>query len=172
MNFVWNKSNKEDYKKFNSWHQTLNDKYGENKNNYTKYIASSGCLIGDLLEVICEDSPVTDCYTALQNGTAVGFSMITVDVVDGKYVADVEVLGVNPDIQTKGIGTAMVFDIVKGCKTITKKPVSKITAKIHETNLASKRVFEKNYFNKEPKKVSKAISSYDDYSINLEELGK
>ena len=149
MNFKWKPSNHEDFEEINKWHKYLLKHYG-NENAYTAYLTSEGVLLGDLVESVSENNPplinTSTCHSAFLDGELSGFSLITISEEGGKVVADIEVLAVKPTSQSKGVGTAMIFDLVKNREQILGLHIDSFTSQIHESNKASTRVFEKNGF--------------------------
>ena len=146
MNFEWQLAKSADFAEFNNWHEFLLDKFGE-QNAFTNYLTSPDILIGDLIEAVITPTKkqtqiLTRCFTARLNGELVGFVMVT----QKENNIDVEVLAVKPTIQAKGIGTAMIFDLVKNREQILGFNAESFTSQIHDSNTPSKKVFERNGF--------------------------
>ena len=149
MTFEWKPSTHQDFEEINKWHKYLLEHYG-NENAYTSYLTSEGVFLGDLVESVSENNPpllnTSTCHSAFLNGELVGFSLITIFKEKGGVNADIEVLAVKPTSQAKGVGTAMIFDLVKNREQILGLHIDSFTSQIHESNKASTRVFEKNGF--------------------------
>lgn len=149
MTFEWKPSTHQDFEEINKWHKYLLEHYG-NENAYTSYLTSEGVLLGDLVESVSENNPplinTSTCHSVFLDGELSGFSLITIFEESGKVVADIEVLAVKPTSQSKGVGTAMIFDLVKNREQILGLHIDSFTSQIHDSNTPSKKVFERNGF--------------------------
>lgn len=149
MTFEWKPSTHEDFEEINKWHKYLLERFG-NENAYTAYLTSEGVLLGDLVESVSENNPplinTSTCHSAFLDGELNGFSLITLFQKGDEVIADIEVLAVKPTSQSKGVGTGMIFDLVKHREQILGLHIDSFTSQIHESNKASTRVFEKNGF--------------------------
>lgn len=151
MNFEWRDITREDCVEFNRWcnidelkvKTPASIKGVENLNKYL-HSNSYGGLGNMVLMFINTIGGADDMYlkTATIDNKPVGFVLVNNDL---KPMPTLEcmIFAVNPELQGKGYGTAMLFDVVKHPDLIFNVENCKFVSYVNKTNVASQKAFTK-----------------------------
>ena len=166
MNFTWEKTNEKDFETFNIWHTEAIFKAGKEQDPITKYLAPKTVLLGNVIKMLTgEKSDLKwESLTAKLNGDAVGFVVFSREnKLENNFPIlqlNIEVIAVNPSCVGKGVGTAMIFDIVKNKEKFFGLKVDKFSTKIERENSPSQNAFLKNGFIKTSNEFSYLFDKY------------
>ena len=162
MNFIWRETNGEDKKNFNDWHKKA--KLKNNDYDNISVFLTDKTLLGNFIDNITTSFPERlKALTATLNSVSVGVVVAYIrNEPNLDNVITFEAIAVNPEFQKMGIGTAMVFDIVKNSDAILKDIPEYFFACIDKDNASSEAIFTKNGF-----KTDK-IEHFDYYSYYLD----
>lgn len=146
MNFTWRETTSADLKLFNDWHRQA--KIKNNQYDNISVFLTDTALLGNFIDNITSSFPERlKAITALLNDVPVG---VVVAYIRNQPKLDnivtFEAIAVNPELTGKGIGTAMIFDVVKNSEKIFNYNPKVIRAVVNASNYASKKVFKKNNF--------------------------
>lgn len=167
MNFEWRKTNKNDIKKFNEWHQkALSATKKDNASLVKKFLGDKEVLIGSTVLTLTDNlNPKyhTKSFTATYKGVPVGFVVCMVNENLKSESKRLHIYGVtvNPEYVNNGIGTAMIFDIVKFREKFFESKINVVTTTIKNNNVYAKGAFNNVGFEKiKDENKYKSISYY------------
>lgn len=166
MNFTWEKTEEKDFETFNKWHMEAIFKAGKEQDPITKYLAPKTILLGNVIKMLTgEKSDLKwESITAKLNGVAVGFVAFSRETKLENNVPilqlNIEVIAVDPSCVGKGVGTAMIFDIVKNKEKLFGLKIHKFSTKIERENRPSQNAFLKNGFIKTSSEFSYLFDKY------------
>ena len=162
MNFTWRETTEEDINTFNAWHKQAklkNNSY-DSLSVFLTDTALLGKFITDLMKIMPER---LRAITATLNDVPVGVVVAYIrNTKELDNVVTFETVAVNPALQGNGIGTAMIFDIVKNSEQILNTLPEYFFAAIDKDNKASRSAFENNNFETD------GVEHFDYYSYYLE----
>ena len=162
MNFDWRRTTEEDLQEFNKWHESVK---GTNKDNITKYIGEKplGENVLDLVKDLNCDNTSYRARSIYYNNELVG--VVVAIIVNKSRFSHRELrihnLVVNPFVQGKGIGTAILFDVVKNCEQIFNFTPSKITSSVAKSNVASNKAHQNAKFKIDKKLLRKYNNHFE-----------
>ena len=166
MNFEWRKTNRYDIKKFNAWHENaLNAGKNSNASLVKKYLGQKEPLLGSVVLTLTDNLNSkyhTKSFTATFNGKPVGFVVCSVRDIENSKNKQLQIFGVtvNPELVNNGIGTAMIFDIVKFREKFFNAKISVVTTAIKNNNVFAKGAFKNVGFEPEKEPKQKSFSFY------------
>lgn len=159
MNFEWTRTTKKDCEEFNKWNNPDELKFKEDKvlnnvKNLNKFLNAdkAGGLGSVLVNYIGGDAYSLNNFfvkTARLNNEIVGVMAAYFNNESGSNVLECQIYAVKPELQGKGYGTAMLFDMVKNTEQIFGISNTKFVAYVNKNNKASIKAFEKNGFKKD-----------------------
>lgn len=168
MNFEWRKTTKNDIKKFNNWHtKVLEAGKKDNASLVKKYLSDKEPLLGSTVLTLTDNLNSkyhTKSFTATFNGEPVGFVVCMVNQNLKSESKRLHIYGVtvNPDLVDNGVGTAMIFDIVKFREKFFDANINLVTTTIKNNNVYAKGAFSNVGFEKvkEENPKQKSITYY------------
>ncbi len=162
MNFIWRETTSEDKQLFNTWHKQAKLKNAE-YDNISMFLTDTA-LLGNFVDNATATFPERlKALTATLNNEPVGVVIAYIRNEPGlDNIVTFESIAVNPSLQGKGIGTAMVFDVVKYSNKILGALPEYFFACIEKDNVRSKKAFTNNGFETD------GVEHFDFYSYYLE----
>lgn len=155
MNFKWREFKESDVSVFNDWHTYAIKNSAPIQDGISKYITPTNFLLGDTInemaDEFCDDSVRLYSIVSLVNNKPVGvvlYSKIKSENSNDVCKVEIEAIVSNPKLKGCGIGTAMIFDMVKNREKLFGGKVETIIAKIERSNLPSQKAFSNNNFDK------------------------
>lgn len=162
MNFTWREITDEDLKIFNNWHKMA--KLKNNEYDGISVFLTDTALLGNFIDRITSSYPERlKAITAILNDVPVGVVVAYIrNEPKMDNIVTFEAIAVNPELTGKGIGTAMIFDVVKNSEKILASLPDYFFASIDKDNKPSRGAFENNGFETDE------IEHFDYYSYYLE----
>lgn len=147
MNFDWRKSTPEDFELFNNWHKVAKLK-NSNSDRISTFLTGDALLGTFIKKSILRGSDNLKSITATLNSKAVGVIVAYVRQKNSEVDAaiTIEAIAVNPEFIGRGIGTAMIFDVVKNSDKILGITPDYFVAAVDSDNKSSCGAFENNGF--------------------------
>lgn len=150
MNFDWRDISRKDTEEFNQWSNSEDFKIKSKENTIDKYLHTNnygglGELIKMFLNVKGKDMFLK---VATDNGRMIGIIVAMKLDNQPKNTIECMMFAVNPTLQGKGYGTAMLFDVVKYPEKIFGISNCKFVSYVNKENIASETAFKKAGFKK------------------------
>lgn len=162
MNFTWRETTDDDKKLFNNWHKL--SKLKNNEYDGISVFLTDTALLGNFIDRITSSYPERlKAITAILNDVPVGVVVAYIrNEPKMDNIVTFEAIAVNPELTGKGIGTAMIFDVVKNSEKILASLPDYFFASINKNNKSSRGAFENNGF------ITDYVEHFDYYSYRLE----
>ena len=136
MNFEWKQTTEQDLEQFNNW--------GKKDLKIQRFVDGKnlGNKILEMVENISYDSGVFRVRSVYDNDVLVGVCVVIINKATKKSRNTLTLYNivVNPELQNKGYGCAMMFDIVKNCEQIFNFKPMVIKSYVHKQNVASNKM--------------------------------
>lgn len=136
MNFEWKQTTEQDLEQFNNW--------GKKDLKIQRFVDGKnlGNKILEMVENIGYDSGVFRVRSVYDNDVLVGVCVVFINKTNKKDRNTMMIYNivVNPELQNKGYGCAMMFDIVKNCEQIFGFKPRVIKSYVDKDNVASNKM--------------------------------